>query len=138
MSNPLRGEVSFKSGDQDYVLVFTIDALISLEEAFDCSVQDLGDRLGEGVRMKDLRTVFHAGLQAHHPNMSEADASRVMSEIGLTEASDLFRRAFLGAFASGKEAKAGERPQRARGGTGATVSTSGLSSDLEAKPALDA
>lgn len=141
MTNPLKGEVSFKSGDQNYVLVYSMDALIALEEIFDCTVKELGGRLNDDLRMKDLRTLFHAGLRERQPDLTETDASRIVSEIGLPSASLIFRRAFVGAFGDvgGKsEAGTGERPRRARGGTGEPVSTSGSNTGSEPRPSSGA
>lgn len=138
MTNPLKGEVSFKSGEDEYRLVFTIDALISLEERFNATVQQLGEMLGDNLRLTDLRAVFHAGLAEYHGGLDEKAAGRIMSELGITEAGTLVGRAFAGAFNSGEEAKEVAGPRKRSAGTGRTASTSGSTSTSEATPHLDA
>jgi hypothetical protein len=128
MTNPLKGEVSFKSGEDEYRLVFTIDALIALEEKFDRSVQQIGQMLGENLRMADLRSIFAAGLAEYHSDLDERAAGRLMSEMGLAPASTIVGQAFVAAFGGGEaEASPGgaQRPRK-RAGTGEPVSTSGL------------
>jgi hypothetical protein len=126
MANPLKGEVGFVSGADRYTLVYTIDALIALEEAYGKTVGELGEMLGDDLRMADLRRVFHAGLAEHHPDVDEKSAGRIMSEIGVTEAGSLVGRAFAAAFGGGEAGQdGGARPPEA--GTGATASTSGSS-----------
>lgn len=129
MTNSLKGEVTFSAGEDEYTLVFTIDALIDLEERFGKSVSDLGEMLGENLRAKDMRTLFHAGLGEHHPDLDVKAAGRVMSILGFTEAATLVARAFGAAFGV-QEADAGAasppvKPPTKAAGTGAAVSISG-------------
>lgn len=136
MANKLKGEVAFTAGDRGYTLVYTIDALIALEEHFGQSVQELGAMLQENLRMKDLRILFHAGLQARHPDVDVVEAGRVMSELGLTDCGGLIGRAFTLAFATGKEkaSAAGPQPAGAQDGIGLSSSVSTASSASEALP----
>lgn len=138
MSNRLKGEVSFRAGDDEYTLVFSIDALISLEEIYEKTVAEVGEMLGEGLRMVDLRTVFRVGLAEYHPDLADKDAGRIMSMLGVKDAGALVGRAFASAFGSEEAAKDGPRRPRQRAGTGGSVSTSGSNTPLEAKPPSDA
>lgn len=124
--NALKGEVSFASGSDRYTLVFTIDALIQLEETFDGSVQKIASLLGADVRMSDLRTIFAAGLMEHHGDMDARAVGRLMSEIGLGPATALVAKAFKATFEIDKGAgPGGGKGPRKPAGTGAAISTSG-------------
>lgn len=124
-----KGDVKFDVEGQPHTLVFTVDALIELEEIFERNVQEIGAMFSAGLRMKDLRTVFHIGLGEHHPEADEGAASWIMSQIGITRAGELVGEAFLAAFGgvdaikeAGQDAPA--RPRK-RAGTGRRASTSG-------------
>ncbi len=126
MSNRFKGEVTVRDGDDEYTLVFTIGALIALEERFDRSVQEVGEMLGERLRMVDLRTVFTAALREYHPDIGEEAAGQIMSRVGVAEAGALVTRAFSAAFGVGEVADGAPVPPakaaaRRKAGTGATA-----------------
>lgn len=137
-----KGDVKFDVEGQEHILVFTVDALIELEELFDRKVQDIGAMFGEGLRMKDLRAVFRAGLSEHHPEVDDAVAGFIMSKIGITRAGELVGKAFLAAFGGADAIKedgdgAAARPRK-RGGIGQPASTSGSTTNSEPSAILDA
>lgn len=121
MANPLKGEVGFEVGGERFTLVFTIDALISLEDHYGKGVSELGEMLGDDLRLKDLRKVFHAGLAEYHDQVDEKAAGRLMSALGVVEAGVLVGKAFAAAFATGEASRDGAAGPPEAGGTGATA-----------------
>ena len=121
MSNPHKGEIEFTVGGKTYTLYFSINAMCELEDALGGNVVELATLMADSskVSIKNVRTVFWAGLRDHHEAMSITDAGRLMSEMGVAQAMELVAKAFTLAFPDGGEAK---RPLRgnstARGLTG--------------------
>jgi hypothetical protein len=115
MANRVKGEIGFESGGQDYILLLDFNALCELEE----DLPGLMDGTAEIKSPKAIRTVFHAGLQAHHKDIDLRDAGKIIQEIGLEEAANLVRQSFEASFppASGGEGK--PRPQRGPAKAGA-------------------
>jgi len=111
MGNPLKGEVGFEAGAASFTLVYNIDALCTLEDRLDLSVAEIGERMGKTMRLGFLRAVFHAGLRAHHPEVTERQAGELISVVGLAETGDLIGKAFTLAFP--EAAKGAARPRRA-------------------------
>ena len=118
MANPVRGEVGFEADGTPYTLMFSTNALCALEDALGMSVTDIGAQMSGSVRLKTLRSLFWAGLQDHHAGVSEAEAGRIIDQVGAAEAGELIGRAFAAAFPQAEEAKAGSRPRTPAAGTG--------------------
>ena len=115
MANPMKGEVGFKAGGDDYVLVYTINALVTLEEKLQVSTSQIGELLGANVSMANLRTLFWAGLLEHH-GCTEEEAGRLISEVGILEAAELIAKTLSKAFPEAGKSKS--RPQKATAGIG--------------------
>ncbi|MFN9438464.1 MAG: GTA-gp10 family protein [Brevundimonas sp.] len=109
MANPIRGEVGVKVGEETYTLVFTINAIVELEERLGKPISEIAGGMGSNVSFSLLRTLFWAGLQDRH-GLSEVEAGNLMQEIGFAEASKLVTQAFARAF---PEAQRGARPRQA-------------------------
>jgi hypothetical protein len=100
LPNP-RGHVSFEAGGRTWTLVYSINALIEIEESLGVAVKDVGRILSspDGVPLKTLRTLFRCGLVDHHPEVDDKTAGVLMSEIGLNgEAVEVMARALNAAF----------------------------------------
>ena len=121
MGNPHKGEVEFTVGEKTYTLYFSINALCELEEALGGNVVELATLMADASKLsiKNVRTIFWAGLRDHHEAMSLTDAGRLMSDMGIAEAMELVAKAFTLSFPdTGGEAK---RPLRSN--SSARVST---------------
>jgi len=82
MANRLRGEHAVTCYDGvERVLVFDVNAFCNIEERFGAPISALDGRLKEPTA-RDLPTLFHAGLAARHPDITEAEAARLL---GLSE-----------------------------------------------------
>jgi hypothetical protein len=102
MANPHRGEVEFTVGKKVYTLVYSINAMCELEGALNASVVAIANSMSDPARMgvKTMRTVFWAGLRDHHEALTEADAGRLMDQVGLIDAAQHIVKAFTMAFPS--------------------------------------
>ena len=114
MANPLKGEVGFKAGSGDFVLVYDFNALCTLEEDLGVGVEEIGEKLNS---VSSLRTVFRAGLEAKHGRMTDIEAGNLIHQVGLTKAGDLVVKALKAAF---PEASAGGKGKAKAGATGGT------------------
>jgi hypothetical protein len=135
MANKYKGEVAFGEIDgHPLILVFTINAMVEMEDALGDQVVELGVRLASGgINWRDLRTMVRWGLSTYHPELDEIAAGEVISQLGITDAMSLVTEAFTGAFgmpepAEGEDAPAsGPRKGAARVGAGRAASRSGAS-----------
>ncbi|HCO90501.1 MAG TPA: hypothetical protein DIT40_05965 [Alphaproteobacteria bacterium] len=108
MGNQIKGRVDFECGAVTYSLQFTANGLCELESEAGCSaivfLKKL-DAAGEDLNFSDIRLLFWAGLQEHHPDLTLRDAGRVITDLGgLEPAMTLVEQAVTLAF---PDAKAG-------------------------------
>lgn len=104
MANPIKGEMAFRAGGQDYVMVLDLNAL--------CEAEPLAPGIMEGVALNSLRAVravFWAGLQAKHPDIDQVRAGQIMQALGLKEAGRLIGEGMKLAF--GADSEGDDRPQ---------------------------
>lgn len=108
----LKGEVGFEADGEGYTLLLDFNALCDLED----SLPGLMDGTAEIKSPRAIRSVFHAGLQAHHDGLSPRDAGDLIQAIGLDKAGELVAKAFEASFGKGGEGKS--RPPKAKAGAG--------------------
>ena len=116
MANPLKGEVGFEVNGAAWTASFSVNALVTLEDALGVSVTQIGALMAESVSMKTLRTIFWAALLDHH-KVTEAEAGEVMTAFGIEAAAGLVGQAFSLAFPQ-EDAKATARPPKRAGRAG--------------------
>lgn len=97
MANPLKGEVSFTAGEDNFTLRFDTNALISLEDRLDAPISKIGEVLSTGISVRTLRSMLWAGLLANH-KLTEEETGRVMDLIGLERAGELAAEALTKAM----------------------------------------
>lgn len=119
MANPHKGEVGFTADGKEWSLRYSTNALCTLEDDLDMGTAALVAELQkpDGVRMSTLRTVFWAGLQDRHQDVTREQAGEIMSEIGFANVGPLIGEAFAHAFAEGSGKKA-RPPKGGKAGTG--------------------
>jgi hypothetical protein len=118
MANPFKGEVAIEIDGAPYCLIFTVNSLCELEEALDASVSEIGEMLGSGMRVRELRVAFWSALLARH-GVSPDAAGDLMSAFGIKQSAEAIAQALVLAFPE-EDAKAPARPPKAklRAGTG--------------------
>jgi hypothetical protein len=89
-----KGEVSVEADGKTYTLVFSINALCELEDKLGASVSDIAALSTNGKRFGTIRTVFWAGLQEHHPDLTLKDAGRIITAMGIPAADAAVGEAF--------------------------------------------
>lgn len=121
MANKYKGEVEFKAGDETYVLRFSANAIVGIEEAFDKSIRQLGDMMSDPdkLRMSAVKQMFCIGLIDHYaetkPEIDAAKAEAIFGRLSPIEATQVVVRAFTAAFdmATGGQAAADANPPAA-------------------------
>lgn len=113
MANAIKGEVAFDLAGEPFTLVYSINALCVLEERLNMGVSEIGAKMGDEPRLGFIRTLFWAGLQDHHPALTETRAGEIIGEITPQRAGELIGEAFLKAFPQAEAANASPRPRRA-------------------------
>lgn len=106
MANPHRGEVTLTAGEDEYVVVFTTNALATLESATGKSVSALAGEM-ENPSVTLIRSILWAGLVKRQPEMTIAKAGDIIDEATMPVVVEVIGKAFALAF---PEAKAGGRP----------------------------
>jgi hypothetical protein len=120
------GDFGFEAGGKRYTLCYSVNALIEAELSLGMGVADIGAMFAQDVRLAPLRTLFRCGLVEHHPEVTDVEAGRMMTALGIAESAALVGRAFAAAFptAAAAEPAGGERPLD--GGSGSTITGRGL------------
>lgn len=124
MANPLKGEISFQADGKEYVLQYSNNALVELEDRLDRGIVDISDELvrwskePKNLRLGTIRAVFWAGLRQYHPEVDLIEAGELITRAGgLLKAAELIGKAFERAFPA-PETK-GRNPRKAKvNGTG--------------------
>lgn len=114
MVNLARGEVPLDVEGASYVLTFDFNAICAIEEVFDLPISRIGEKLADGMRAGDLRTLFAAGLTKHQPGMSETQAGDIIGIIGAHGAAEAVARGLQASFTEPEPevASGGSRPRK--------------------------
>ena len=87
MTNPLKGEMMIKLGDQEYKSRLTIDSIVKIEAALDKGILLIMQRLGEtDIRITDLRIILLHALRGGGNDFSEKDVNQIISDSGIVQA----------------------------------------------------
>jgi hypothetical protein len=131
MANPIAGEIAFEAQGEAYVLCYDFNALCALEALFgDQSIVEIAAKIGDGMKLTDLRTIFAAGLRHEQGPVAEMAAGVIIGAIGPTLAATKMAEAMSAAFPKEAAPKGGARPPKPAkaGGTGKTRARPGANS----------
>lgn len=118
MSNPTRGTIGFDAGGKHYTLSYSVNALCEMEDRLGAGATAVAAQMADPsqLRIATIRTLFWAGLRDHHPDLTEAGAGGIMSEIGIPAALEIVGKAMAAAFPAdagrplaGRQGKPGKR-----------------------------
>jgi hypothetical protein len=84
MANKLKGDVTIKAGDKEYILRLDFNALCTLEEKTGKGFVAISEQLSkaETMSMVMVRACLWAGLQKHHPTMTVEEAGDLVVALG--------------------------------------------------------
>lgn len=139
MANPLKGEMSFDAEGKTYVLIYSNNALVELEDQLDRGIVDISQEMTswakqpEKIRLGLLRAVFWAGFIERHPEITVKMAGELMNKIGgVAKVTEVVSEAFARAFPD-PETKVEAHPPKAspnpKSGTGRRSSNNSLVSN---------
>ncbi len=133
MINPHK-DVSFEAAGKTYTLRYSHLALVKLENKLNKGlVQILGDMSKpQNLRLGTIVALLWAGLQKHHPEVSEDAAADLLDDIegGTQGAMTMIDAAFSKAFSATPGTKGTNPQQRADNGSGMTSLSSSLATDM--------
>lgn len=115
MSNPLRGEASFRAGASTFTLVYDVNAFCELEEETSYSISELVAQVRGNPSFTLLRSIVCAGLQAKHPSTSKAEAGEIMADAGIQPVMDAMKKAFETAMPPAKKPGADVAAEEGKG-----------------------
>lgn len=86
MGNAVKGIVDITVGEKTYKLQYSANGMCELESVAGCSamkfLKTLQDNAKEDLSFGDVRLLFWAGLQEHHPQMTVRDAGKLITDMG--------------------------------------------------------
>lgn len=91
-ANPHKGEVDFEAGGKSYTMVFTTNAIVQAEQLLGAGIGEITAQL---TRVENIRVLFWASLQKHHPKIDLLAAGDIFDEYdgGMNELADPLARA---------------------------------------------
>ena len=130
MGNPIKGTVSVEADGQTYTLSYSVNALCELEDATGKDLTDIAQHFAELARggkipMRMTRALVWAGLRDHHPEITQEDAGRIMTVVGVGGIMAAALRAFVLAFPEAGEIGPFGAATAPRNGSGRTSSRAG-------------
>lgn len=133
MANRLRGEATLSIDGVDYTLVYSMPALIALEDVLDTSIMEILVTMNKRAqRLGFVRAMLWAGLREKHPEVSLDRAAELIGEAGgMLAVNAVMLAAFQRAFPAAADDEPGPRkpsPATAAAGTSSASSNSGSSS----------
>ena len=84
MANKERGEIAVEFDGESINLILSTNAICELEDAADCSITDILDKVGEKdkrARFKFVRWLFWAMMLDARPNATVADAGKLIDSL---------------------------------------------------------
>lgn len=86
MTNPFRGELEVKLGNQTYKTRLTVDACIRIETALNMSLVKLATRLSEGdLMLSEISVILSSAIKGGGNNVTQEQVNKIIYESGLSE-----------------------------------------------------
>jgi len=86
MTNPFRGELEVKLGNQKYKTRMTVDSLIRVETSLGQSIVQLTTKLSEGhLSLTEMGFIIHSALKGGGNNIEENKVNHIIYESGISE-----------------------------------------------------
>lgn len=138
-TNPHKGDVSFEVEGKTYTLRYNHRALVKMETALNKGLMQIMTEMSkpETLRLGTTAVLLWAGLQKHHPQITQDQAVDLLDEIegGIPAIIILIDKAFCKAFETTLGTKGTNPPQEKAGnGIGTTPSLSTSPADTSMSP----
>jgi len=86
-TNKLRAEKILLFNDKEYKARMSLDTIIRIEQALNCSILKLGNKLAQAdITMTEIISVITLAIRAGGNNLQDKEVKGLVSEIGLLEA----------------------------------------------------
>lgn len=97
--NPLKGEVRFKVGEDEFVLAYPINTVIDVADHFGKPFEEVrADFLANKMTDKEVRTFVRFGFAARWPGVTDEEAGEVIGRVGDAEFGILIAQCFVATF----------------------------------------
>jgi len=84
MTNPLKGEMTIKLGEEEYKTRLTIDSIIKIEEQLDRGILGITQRLAEAdIRVQHLCVILYHALRGGGNDVTEKAVKVIVDKVGL-------------------------------------------------------
>jgi len=85
--NKLKAEKLLQFNDTEYKARMSLDTIIRIEQALNCSILKLGNKLAQAdITMSEIISIVTLAIRAGGNNIQEKDVKGLIAEIGLLEA----------------------------------------------------
>lgn len=114
MANLHRGQIPLKTGEQEFTLSFSINAMCELEDLLDCSINEVAAKVQDPKQMRVgfVRAIIWAALQDNHPDIDLQQAGKIATDAGMPAVMEAVTKCLIAAFPK-PEAKKTANPKRA-------------------------
>lgn len=86
MTNKLKGETTVNLAGKDYKARLTIDAIMQIEDACNCGIIKLANRMGEAdIRMSDVINVLLPALRGGGNDLQRKDIIQIVQKAGIVK-----------------------------------------------------
>ena len=84
--NKLKAEKLLKFNDDEYKARMSLDTIIRIEQALNCSILKLGNKLAQAdITITEIISVITLALRAGGNNLQDKEVKRLIADIGLLE-----------------------------------------------------
>ncbi len=85
--NKLKAEKLLKFNDDEYKARMSLDTIIRIEQALNCSILKLGNKLAQAdITMTEIISVITLALRSGGNNLQDKEVKGMIAQIGLLEA----------------------------------------------------
>ena len=82
----MKGQIKVKLGDKEYNARLTIDAIMQIEDACNCGIIKLANRMGEAdIRMSDVINVLLPALRGGGNDLQKKDIIQIVQKAGIVK-----------------------------------------------------
>ena len=86
MTNKLKGETTVNLAGKDYKARLTIDAIMQIEDACNCGIIKLANKMGEAdIRMSDVINVLLPALRGGGNDLQRKDIIQIVQKAGIVK-----------------------------------------------------
>ena len=86
MTNPMKGQIKLTLAGKDYNARLTIDSIIQIEQAVNCGIIKLANKMSEGdIAVGDILNILLPALRGGGNDFQMKDVTKIVQDAGIVE-----------------------------------------------------